>query len=532
MNPDFDVIIVGSGPSGVSAAFPLMGAGLRVLMVDGGIIPTHKFPIEDYISWRSRDPNQFGRMVGGDYHALKIQDGDSPKLRVPSLAYVFDRFKIENQINSNGFIAVGSFAPGGLSNAWGCGVAQYSNEELASFPFPELDINKSYGEVASRIGISGGCADEMSSYFGLDQWCQPPIDLDDIHRYLLQKFEKSKDHLMDSGFRLGRTRLAVLSRDFKGRQGCSLTGNCLWGCYRKSMYSSSDELPELMKFSNFKYLSGFNVEEVYSNSDGCVGIKGKNISQNSHEEITASKIMLGAGTLATTRLTYKMLGYLEPFDLLSCPTAAFMMWVPRYFGQIKKSTFGSGQLAFNIKTNGGVSAYGATFPTTAIPVSEFVSHMPLGARASIRILRNILSSCLIGNVFLPGIFGGARGQLDKLGGLNLSYSKNPLVDDSMRGVYRLLKSSYAKLGGVLLPGSFTVGRPGGDIHYSGSIPMRLNPKIGETDPNGVVMGAENIHIIDGACLPLLSEKPHTLTIMANANRIAKLVANELKEQAI
>ena len=34
MTPEFDVIIVGSGPAGTSAAYPLVQAGLRVLMVD------------------------------------------------------------------------------------------------------------------------------------------------------------------------------------------------------------------------------------------------------------------------------------------------------------------------------------------------------------------------------------------------------------------------------------------------------------------------------------------------------------------
>ena len=530
MIPDFDVIIVGSGPSGVSAAFPLLSAGLRVLMVDGGAMPTQTFPVEDFISWRSNDKYQFKRMVGEDYHALKTQDGDSPKLRIPSLGYVFDQFKVVNKINSDGFVAVGSLASGGLSNAWGCGVAQYSNEELESFPFPSSDIKKSYEDVVARIGISGGCDDDMSSYFGLDQWSQPPIDLDDIHKYFLTRFQKSREHLLGLGFRLGRTRLAVLSRDLKGRQGCSLTGNCLWGCYRKSMYSANDELPVLMKFSNFKYMSGFVVSDLFNKSDDITGIRGKNISQNCYEEITASKILLGSGTLASTRLALKLLGYLESFNLLSCPTAAFMMWVPRYFGQIRKSTFGSGQLAFNIKADNGVSAYGATFPTTAIPVSEFVTHMPMGVRASIIFLRNILSSCVIGNLFLPGIFGGAKGQLNKLGELNLSYSKDPSIDDSMMRVAKILRSSYAKLGGFILPGSFTVGRPGGDIHYSGTIPMSSEPNVGETDPNGAVIGAKNIHIIDGACLPLLSEKPHTLTIMANADRIGTFVANELRKR--
>ena len=33
---DCDVIVVGSGPAGISSAIPLVAAGLRGLMVDGG----------------------------------------------------------------------------------------------------------------------------------------------------------------------------------------------------------------------------------------------------------------------------------------------------------------------------------------------------------------------------------------------------------------------------------------------------------------------------------------------------------------
>jgi choline dehydrogenase-like flavoprotein len=91
----------------------------------------------------------------------------------------------------------------------------------------------------------------------------------------------------------------------------------------------------------------------------------------------------------------------------------------------------------------------------------------------------------------------------------------------------ILRTSYARLGAFLLPGSFTRGRPGGDIHYSGTMPMRETPSLGQSDPNGEVFGLKHFHIIDGASLPLLSEKPHTLTIMANADRIARVIAHKL-----
>ena len=48
--PDFDVIIVGSGPAGVSAAFPLLEAGLKVLMVDGGREANTPPPASPYLT--------------------------------------------------------------------------------------------------------------------------------------------------------------------------------------------------------------------------------------------------------------------------------------------------------------------------------------------------------------------------------------------------------------------------------------------------------------------------------------------------
>ena len=88
----------------------------------------------------------------------------------------------------------------------------------------------------------------------------------------------------------------------------------------------------------------------------------------------------------------------------------------------------------------------------------------------------------------------------------------------------LLRSSYWQLGALLLPGSFTPGAPGGDIHYAATLPMRARPDVGETDANGLLAGTNRVYIVDGACLPVQGEKSHTLTIMANADRIGNHVA--------
>ena len=140
MSADFDVIVVGSGPAGVSAAFPLVEAGLKVLLVDGGREMQIMPPSRPYLVNRAEDENQWEWMVGRNYHSLRNINAVSPKLRVPTLSYVFEGFEAANRIDANDFIAVGSLAPGGMSSAWGCGVARLSPEELKDFPFAPSEI--------------------------------------------------------------------------------------------------------------------------------------------------------------------------------------------------------------------------------------------------------------------------------------------------------------------------------------------------------------------------------------------------------
>jgi choline dehydrogenase-like flavoprotein len=211
-------------------------------------------------------------------------------------------------------------------------------------------------------------------------------------------------------------------------------------------------------------------------------------------------------------------------SLLSCPTAAFLLWIPRLFGIKRLSGFGLGQLSFSLALRDGIDAFGSTFSTTGIPISEFVSHLPMSRRYGIDFLRDLLSSCVVGNIFLPGQLTKAEVRLSEDGSLVVSGSYRDSVVPLMKEAKRKLGKAYWSMGALMLPGSFTVGRPGGDIHYSGTLPMRETPAIGETSAIGEVKGLNGVHVVDGACLPNLPAKSHTLTIMANADRIGNLIA--------
>lgn len=521
MSIDVDVIIIGSGPAGVSAAFPLLAAGLRVLMLDGGQRASVNSPAVPFLEARASDPAQARWMIGDDFHALRNSQAISPKLRVPTHDYVFKDFAAVNRIRTSNFVAVGSLAVGGLSNAWGCGVARWSGHELAAFPFAPEQLDLAYERVTRRMGVSGAAADDLAGYFGLDPWIQPALPMDHLHRRLAERYATLPAGLANLGFRLGRSRVAALSQDQGARRACDLSGNCLYGCAKGALYSAAGDLPLLSAYPHFYYRSGTVAESLVA-CDGGVQVHGRDGEQRL--TLRAAKVFLAAGTLASTGLALRALQSDFIVPVQSSPTAAFLLWQPASLGASRQPGFGLGQLSFSLALNPEVEGFGSTFNTNGIPVSEFVGHMPLHRRFAIPVLRSLLSSCLVGNIFLPGSLSSASARLKQDGTLHLEGGYRPEVVPLMRVAEQRLRAAYWKLGALLLPKSFKLGPSGGDIHYAGTLPMRHDPERGQTDASGQLEGLRNVYVVDGASLPTLSAKSHTLTIMANADRIGTAVA--------
>ena len=89
---DADIIIAGSGPSGVSAAFPLLIAGLNVTMVDAGKVSTSSIPKGNYIENRYFDNEQWKYFLGENFESLDNYTFDNPKQRVARHSYIFSEF--------------------------------------------------------------------------------------------------------------------------------------------------------------------------------------------------------------------------------------------------------------------------------------------------------------------------------------------------------------------------------------------------------------------------------------------------------
>jgi choline dehydrogenase-like flavoprotein len=522
MTEPFDVVIIGTGPAGASAAFPLVERGLRVLMVDGGSAAIQPPPQRDYLSLRREDPSQWKWMIGENFHALRSAGPAraSPKFRAPTLEGVFKDFSEANAIDTDNFAAVGSIVTGGLSNAWGCGVSRFDEQDVASFPVRLSDLMESYERVARRIGISGRCDDDLSSYHGVDQWAQPALALDSLQSAVVRSYQMRRSNLAETGFRLGRSRVAVLSEDIGERQKCTELGTCLWGCARGSLYTSRDEIVRLRRLPNVMVRTNFIARRLRGGFGSWI-IEGQDRSDGSTSEISGRIVLVAAGCLATSRIVYDSLDLIgEPRRLLSNPSAAFLVFFPRWIGSGARKGHKLSLLsfAFDAERWGGF-----LFATDGLPVSEFVDSVPLPSRYAIDVLKYILPASLVGNIFLPGALSqhtmslGAERRLKIVGGL--SEAVVPALADAKR---RLTKA-FRRMGGVLPSRGFLTAVPGSDVHYVGGTPMRERPARGDCEPSGEVAGMPGVFVVDGASLPSLPSKSPTLTIMANADRIARLL---------
>src|ERR1700728_2631930 len=87
-----EVIVVGSGPAGVSAAWPMVRAAIRVLMIDASIDKRSLVPQSRPLDQFRADPDRWKDRFGADLAVLAAADGVSPKFATRQAQAVLDGF--------------------------------------------------------------------------------------------------------------------------------------------------------------------------------------------------------------------------------------------------------------------------------------------------------------------------------------------------------------------------------------------------------------------------------------------------------
>ena len=501
-----DFIVIGSGPAGVSAALPLVEAGRRVIMLDGG-------------SDRDALPSAaWERMLGAHLESLRPDDGLSPKLRTPEARRLLGAFQRRARIDEEDFLAVGGLGRGGLSRIWGGFVCELDDDDLSGWPITAFDLRPSYDIVVSRIGVSGSDADHMAAFYGGSGALLAPPPLGPTAAAILRRYEAAGP---DPDFALGRARNALLTENRWQRQACDLNFGCLWGCPRGAIYDARHDVALLRQHGHFELR-----DTTAHRLDRTAG--GWEVVTAGGDRLRAPRLVVAAGTLGSLHLVAPLIGFASELRILNSPVMAMPLLVPRRLaGQAPAAGHSLAQLGFRLTCSAAPGDYvsGAVYEVAGLPPSSFAARMPLGRRAATEIFRALAPALVVATIYFPGRYSAntvalrpsAHGpRIEVRGGVA------PGFDAVARTVRRRLTAIWRRLGARPLPGA-ALATAGTDAHLGGVFPMGGAGPHG-TNAWGELNAAPGLHLVDGSVLPTIPSKFTTLTIMANADRIGRYLA--------
>ena len=530
--PDFvpQVIIIGSGPAGVSAAFPLVEKGVRVLMLNAGRETHSVSQLDEHDTLRQlrESPKYWKVIIGKQYERFDAVDGMSPRYRIPSYRRACAEFKQRYAISTDNFNVHGSLARGGLSNVWGTGVCRFDDEDLADYPISLQDLRRSYQRVARRIGVSGTNEDDLSSFHGYEESLQPPLVPCGNARILYRRYRARSGPAHKRGVFLGHIRVATLTQDLQDRRGCVNCGLCVYGCVHRSMWSAKYDLVRLQQFPNFSYREGAFVSHL-RRLDSSYMIGYGPDQHHVTEEVATKQVVLASGTIGSAKLVMDALRiYDKDRTLLSNTMAGFALFVPRWWinGLVDEQILGSAQLSYRVITPDTNESYasGHIFIADTIPTNELLTHLPFVYPLSRQIIRRLQPALMIGTCYLGSSYSRHTIRLFPPGNMKIFGGLASTAVLTTKTVLDRLANALMRYGVYQIPGSANMSKVGDDVHYAGTVPMRTSPRIGEADSHGEVQGLPGVYVVDGSALTALPPKVHTLTIMANADRIATAIA--------
>lgn len=508
---DSDCIVIGSGPAGVSAAFPLVESGLQVLMLDGA-------SSADAAHDGSRE--RWKRMLGSRLEALVPEDGLSPKLRTPAARAITGGFDRANDIMGEGFVVTGSQARGGLSRIWGGFVCEFDAQDIEGWPFSIEDIRPSYRTVTDRIGVSGDGTDEMADFFGCSGTILPPLPIGPSTAHLLKRYRSGA---LGPEFGLGVARSAILTSARGARNACDLRRDCLWGCERGAVYDARFDLDDLRRSGNFRVADDARVVRLAQLPAGW------QVLTQDARRFAAPRVVVAAGALATSALVLPLLPNApRELRLLSNPVLAMPVLVPRRLGQpAATEAYSLAQLGYRLRYGSASLDYitGAVYEVDGLPGSSFTARLPFGRLAGTNFFNAIASALLVTTGYFPGTESDNRLRWQRNGdaiSIIIRGGADAGLPAKVNDVIHRLRRVWWKLGGLMLPGA-SLAQPGTDVHFAGLFPMGTDTIHG-TSKNGELVAAPGVFVVDGSVLPTLPSKYVTLTIMANADRIGRHIA--------
>ncbi len=521
----YDAIIIGSGPSGVAAAYTLKGK--NILLLDVGNLPDRDINLcANFYDTKKNAESYFRGLIGDNFESLNNIDREylMPKVKAPYQRYVVadaNRFGTIRSETFNGFI---SYAQGGLANVWGAQLYRFNDEDLKMFPINASDLAPYYDKLTGLIGICGH-DDDLTPFYGLAKNLLPPLELSSLGTDLLQKYSRRREFFREKGIYIGKPRLGVLSTDYLGRKKCDYSNLEFFKPQIPYIYTPSVTLNELIAKNLLDYKPKY-LALRYKEMDNKIIVEARNIDTSQTDSFDAKKLILAAGTLGTAKI---VLNSNEDFQTKLPMMENLPSYIPflNFFkigsSQEKRSFYTQLNLFYKGEMFDGL-VMGTFYTLSGILHSDILFDMPFSVRSSIIASKYVIPAIMVLNLWYPAhIKEDNYVSLERSGDLHISYR-----DRVTGNVEKHLIKAFRRIGYFSLPSLCKYPLPGNSFHYAGTLPMKAKPSSRyETDPYGRLSGTSRIYVVDGSCFPFLPAKNLSFTIMANSMRIATHIESAL-----
>ena len=520
-------LIIGSGPAAAGTALALavdptqhitvLDIGQRLELLNQGVVSRLS----------AGAPATWGE---GDVDIISAQPINAAVPGLPEKRTYGSDFPFRNVGQLDGVTGIGevndaviSGAYGGLSNVWGSQVMVFTPATFAQWPISAVEMDHHYRKILAAIPYAGE-ADALAEHFPLVGNASPLPQLAPRTLAVIDRAERHRATLRRNGVVVGRARLAFDSAS------CVRCGLCMTGCPYSLIYSSAHTFDRLRADGRVDYLDGHLAFEI-GQDDQSPYVFARRLNDGTIHRFEADRIYLACGAVGTTRL---VLGSLHIFNQPVALAEAVQFVLPAISTRATPDP--------RLQTEFTLNQFNMVVSTDDdwLDVSQlhFYPHNPAIVDALPNILRTrwskpvasqVLRRLTVGLGYLPSwasppLWATAQpSSWGQLPDLSLSGDVARGIQISMfRAVLRRVIQAAPRLDlWPVLPMTF-FSAPGKSYHFGGSFPHSDARADGPltTDRLGRLTSWSKIHLVDASVFPSVPATTFTLTIMANAHRIA------------
>jgi len=518
------VLIVGSGPAAAGAALALLeDPEVAVTIVDLGLrLEEENAAARDRLAGEDEGSWAAGDLEVVQHQPVAVGGGRLPQKRTYGSDFPFrDLGQQEGLRSPDGDTPpVVSAAFGGFSNVWGAQTMPFSKATFDAWPISLAELGPHYAVALSEMNVSGE-DDALGTLFPHIIPPEPLPPVSERTTAVLSAFARERARVESVGITVGHARVALRS------SGCTRCGLCMTGCPHELIYSASQTFDRLIATGRVSYRSGLMATRVAEDDLGPL-VVATDMASGTVETLRADRIFLGCGGLGTTRLVLGSLDRLDrPLELLESVQfllpAASIHPVPDLRGA-RDFTLNQFNMVYDDSGTGLDLVQVHFYPNNPAMEREFPQ---LVQRPSLRGLRTaVLGRLSVGLGYLPSwasptitVRATARGA-GALPALTLEREDPTLWPPMLRRfVAAMSKAAPALDLWPILP-MISVSKATKSYHFGGTFPLSSAPSGLQTDRLGRLDRWSRIHLIDASTFPTVPATTFTLTIMANAHRIA------------